>query len=347
MDVKKNIRKLRLIAFFLFFTPALGLLGSLVIHNYLVSFHYDRGINYNFETKKIGEKFLIKCSEKNNFCKDKWTFKKHKKLDECNVHTVKRKWVLSSEEEIEIKKKDIKKSDKDVFAKFQITDQLNQYCILNSKMVSIYTKIPFFFEKIYEIKYNPNIQLGTSEIVNPLIYGETSISNIVKRNPIKFIFKPLLFISVVLMFFYWTYNKIIISKLSEKKINNYFYIFGILSAIFLFLHVFFLGWIFENNFLTKLRRSYIVFFILFEFLAQAFLIRDIFLRKEELKEYLYSLIIYFKLFFVICIFIFSFTILSILIFYDLSSTLDYILEWNYFLILLFFYLLSSLMWKKN
>ena len=34
-------------------------------------------------------------------------------------------------------------------------------------------------------------------------------------------------------------------------------------------------------------------------------------------------------------------------FYDLDSKVDYILEWNYFLILLFFYLLSFFMWKKN
>ena len=33
--------------------------------------------------------------------------------------------------------------------------------------------------------------------------------------------------------------------------------------------------------------------------------------------------------------------------WDLDSKIDYILEWNYFLILLIFYLLSSIMWKKN
>ena len=39
-------------------------------------------------------------------------------------------------------------------------------------------------------------------------------------------------------------------------------------------------------------------------------------------------------------------ILTILIFYNLPSNIDYILEWNYFLILLIFYFLSYLMWKK-
>ena len=83
--------------------------------------------------------------------------------------------------------------------------------------------------------------------MDPLIYGETSISNIVKRYPIKFIFKPLMFLSAVLMITYWfLYNKVLNDIFQTKRISI-FLVFGVLSAIFLFLHVYFLGQKYENE----------------------------------------------------------------------------------------------------
>ena len=148
------------------------------------------------------------------------------------------------------------------------------------------------------------------------------------------------------MISYWIYYNRVFKTLINSSKNFYFFNFGILSAIFLLLHVFFLGWTFESEFLTKLRRTFVVFFIFFEVLAQAFLIKKIFSIKNRIKNYLHLIIIYLKLLFVISICLATFLILIILIMYDLSSRVDYILEWNYFLILLFFYYLSFLMWKK-
>ncbi len=148
------------------------------------------------------------------------------------------------------------------------------------------------------------------------------------------------------MFLYWIYfNKVLKIFINSPK-NFYFFNFGILSAIFLMLHVFFLGWTFENEFLTKLRRSFVIFFIFFEVLAQAFLIKKIFFIKDKMKNYLYSKVVYLKLLFVLSICLTTVSILIILTIYDLSSKVDYILEWNYFLVLLFFYFLTFLMWKK-
>ena len=148
------------------------------------------------------------------------------------------------------------------------------------------------------------------------------------------------------MISYWIYYNRVFKNIINSSKNFYFLNFGILSAIFLLLHVFFLGWTFESEFLTKLRRTFVVFFIFFEVLAQAFLIKKIFSFKDRMKNYLHSIVIYLKLLFVISICLATFLILIILIMYDLSSKVDYILEWNYFLILLFFYYLSFLMWKK-
>ena len=212
--------------------------------------------------------------------------------------------------------------------------------------IKIYNLFPKFFETIYNLKNNSRTNLGTSVTVNPFFYGETSISNIAKRYPIKYVFKNLLYIGIIIMIFYWIYYNKIFKIIINSNKNNLFLIFGILSAFFLLLHVFFLGWIFESEFLTKLRRTFIVFFILFEILAQAFLIRKIFLTKDQINNYINYLVIYFKLIFVISIIIVTLLILFALSLYNLDSKIDYILEWNYFLVLLFFYFLSFLMWKK-
>ena len=149
------------------------------------------------------------------------------------------------------------------------------------------------------------------------------------------------------MVFYWYLNNLILNNLLNKKKQNLYYIFGVLSAFFLLLHVIFLGWTFENKILTLLRRSYIVLFIFFEVLAQGFLIKDILKRKNEIIKYLNNIVVYIKLAFVILICASTLIIFSILLIVNLESKVDYILEWNYFLILLIFYLLSSIMWKKN
>ena len=149
------------------------------------------------------------------------------------------------------------------------------------------------------------------------------------------------------MILYWVYYNNIIRNLVNSSKNFHFFIFGILSAIFLSLHVFFLGWTFESEFLTKLRRSFVVFFIFFEVIAQAFLIKKIFSIRENISNYLYSIIVYLKLFFVFTICFATVLILIILMSFDLNSNIDYILEWNYFVILLFFYLLTCFMWKKQ
>ena len=60
-----------------------------------------------------------------------------------------------------------------------------------------------------------------------------------------------------------------------------------------------------------------------------------------------SKIIYLKLAFIIFVVILSVSILFILVFYNLDARIDYIIEWNYFLLLLVFYFLSSIMWKKE
>ncbi len=341
------IRKLRITAILLFITPTIALLGILLVHNYLVSFKFTKDYNFNFTEKFPGNKVEFLCSIDNNYCQE-LNLEPMQTLGECYKNKLVKYYTNEDNLEKEITNLDeIKNSSEKIFINVEIGNELSTGCILNTKSKKYYNYFPFFYEAIYKLKSDKDFYLGTGTTINPFIYGETSISNIAKRYPINIFFKTLLFLSVIIMFFYWIYYNRVLKNLLKTEKNNTFFIFGILSAIFLFLHVFFLGWTFESDFLTKLRRTYVVFFILFEILAQAFLIRKIFLVKTIIREYINYTIIYFKLFFVISIVSASIVILSILAVYNLDSKIDYILEWNYFLILLFFYFLSFIMWKKT
>lgn len=350
-----KIRRLRVIAFLLFITPVTSLLGSLLINNYLTTFEFRHGYNYKFIDEKPGSKINILCSEKNNFCSEIGDdveggviFEKNKNLGDCNLYEARFNYITENGSKLGLKKDyDFKLNKEQIFLEIKLSENLNQFCIKNSKNRFLYSLFPFFFEKIYDLKNHKKTTLGVGAPINPFIYGETSISNIVKRFPINFVFKTLIYLSVILMIIYWSLYNNILKQVENTNKNYFFFIFGMLSAIFLFLHVLFLGWTFESEFFTKLRRTYVVFFIFFEVLAQTFLIKKIFSIKDNIKTYLNFVIVYLKIFFVTFVCIITITVLIILMIYNLESKFDYILEWNYFLILLLFYYLSFLMWKKK
>jgi hypothetical protein len=183
--------------------------------------------------------------------------------------------------------------------------------------------------------------------VNPFFKGETSISNIAKRYPLYLIFKPFLFIASLLMIIYWVYTKKIILSFNKSDKIQIYYILGVLSGIFLFLHVFFLGSEIENEIFKKLRRYIIAFFILFELMAQFFLIKKLFNIRNIISNFINNVVLKLKWFFISFFLVVTILILSLLAIIDLSKQADYIIEWNYFVILSFYYLLTFYLWKKN
>lgn len=351
MHVMSNIRILRIVSLLLFLTPAIALLGSLIFHNILVSFkfnHHEKIKIIKIKDYTPGKKIKILCSEENGFCSNDKIVSK--KLTDCSKYNLYLQYSSIPGKKFAIDKMldNTKNFSQQVFMTLEVSSNLEKSCILNyPKTLKYYNFVPFFFEKIANLLNNKNTSLGTSETINPIIYGESSISNIVKRYPLKFIFKPLLYLSVFFMIVYWLYYNLILNKILIKRRTNIFLIFGLLSSIFLLLHVIFLGWTFESEFLTKLRRSYIIFFILFEVLAQAFLIKEIYKIRNEISKYINNIIVYLKLGFVTIVCLSTLIILIILTVYNFDPKVDYILEWNYFLLLLLFYFLSSIMWKRN
>ena len=346
----KHLRKFSIILFLLSFS---ALIGSLLAHNILVSFKYSKVLfPLNLEP---GTKIL--CEEKNNYCEDILDEKKYvKTLDDCNkFHThlgifYDDKYISEGKyNKLKISKIEKKEKSKlsNFFVEVRLSENKNFACIKNSNFYKTYKMSPLLFNFMSSIKENSKYRPGTGNSINPFIYGETSISNIAKRFPQNYIFKSLLFISAIFMYLYWKYNNIIYRALTKNHKNNLFLLFGYCSAIFLFMHVLLLGQNFDLKIFKILKRMVIIFFILFEILAQFYLIRAIKINLLSYINYINENIFKLKMILIYSVILITVMVLSILIFRDLTKEVDYILEWNYFTVLLFYYLLSFLMWKKN
>ena len=131
------------------------------------------------------------------------------------------------------------------------------------------------------------------------------------------------------------------------KFSNIFFYLGMLSCIFLILHAAFLGLDFDSKIFSQIRRFVIVLFILFEVSAQISLTINLYKCKEGLKEYIRPLILKTKIIFVSLILVTTFVAFTILALYDPSTQFKHTLEWNYFASLLFYYMLSRLLWLKS
>ena len=224
---------------------------------------------------------------------------------------------------------------------------LNDQCIKNSDKYFLIKKFDFI-EKIL-IHSKTNNTTGFSYIKNPYLYGEVSISRTARYFPSVIIFKSLVIISALILFFYWKNNLNFFNDLNDKKIidkfSRKFFYFGLLSCIFLALHAAFLGLDFGSIIFTKIRRLIIILFILFEILAQIYLTVHFFKFREHLKNYINLIVLKTKIIFVSIVFVSTIISFAVLAFGDPSTSFKHILEWNYFTFLLLYYLLSRLIWK--
>lgn len=368
--LKEQVVKFRFYSLILFFFPLVAILGSLFFHNFLLSQNFVPGFNYNdFENvspikfqinKKEYFSKTIFCNKDNNFCL-KPTKTLNKLHTDCskNLTYYRYKFINSKKyphyydlNEYEkilnkfIGSNEYSENNSITFHRFESMEQKNTSCVNNSKIFLFYKVFPQLIYFVNSINQNEKYTRATADIVNPFLYGETSISNIAKRYPTKFIFKPFLFIASFFMILYWLkYNNIIQNILNEKKIN-YFLIFGVLSGIFLFFHVLFLG-IEDGDLFQKIRKAILLFFIFFELIAQFFLVKKFYNSKTIINNYINLKVL--KLKFAL-IWLMILTTIFVLTFYHLMDPPSFfinLVEWNYFTILLFFYLFSYFIWNKK
>ena len=123
-------------------------------------------------------------------------------------------------------------------------------------------------------------------------------------------------------------------------------IFGVGSALFLIIHSIFLGIKFDYDLYKFFRRFVILAFIIFEIIAQALLVVSIFKIKEKIREFINKKVLILK---IILVSILAITALAAAPFLVSSgyTHFKHALEWNYFIGVVLFYLLSFLFWKKG
>ena len=133
----------------------------------------------------------------------------------------------------------------------------------------------------------------------------------------------------------------------EKQKSMKFLIFGIISSVLLFLHVLFLGANYEIPNFQKIRKVIMTSFIFSEILAEFFLASKIYRLRSNLLEKMRKKVILTKMIFVYTLITMTSISLGYMILFDPSQAFNNILEWNYFCFLLFFYFLSSIIWKNK
>ena len=188
----------------------------------------------------------------------------------------------------------------------------------------------------------------------PYFDGGASISRTARPYPSWLIFKPAMFLTSYLLIRYWLFNKDIIKyfKADHKNLKKIVF-FGIASAVALTVHSIFLGIKFDNDLYKLFRRVIMLSFIVFEIVAQAYLVATFWSFRDKLKDYINLKILNLKIVLVSILIIVAVVSIPIISlpgddFYGVQlKFLKHALEWDYFIGVITFYLLTFFMWKKS
>jgi len=188
-------------------------------------------------------------------------------------------------------------------------------------------------------------QIGRTGFTIPYIDGSVSISRTARTFPAYLVFKPGMIITAIILVKYWiTTNQLVNNFIFEIQKKRRFMVFGITSAIFLILHAIFLGISFEQDLYKFFRRFVLLAFIIFEIVAQALLVITLYKMKNDISKIINKKILILKILLVLILVITALASLPIL------STSGHVhfkhaLEWNYFIGVILFYLLTFFFWK--
>ena len=181
----------------------------------------------------------------------------------------------------------------------------------------------------------------------PYFDGGASISRTARVFPTYLIFKPAMFFTSYLLIKYWYYNKSIVNSLDNQNKNiKKFIFFGVGSAILLTLHSIFLGIKFDYSLYKFFRRFVMVSFIIFEITAQAYLVLTLYNLKKKLDDLINIKFLKMKIILVSILIIVGIIAIPIVSLPG-NKHLKHALEWDYFLGVISFYLLTYFMWKKS
>jgi len=190
-------------------------------------------------------------------------------------------------------------------------------------------------------------QIGRTGFTIPYIDGSLSISRTARTYPAYLVFKPCMIVTAILLIKYWISTNSLVQNISvESSGKKRFMMYGILSAFFLILHSIFLGISFEHDLYKFFRRFVLLAFIIFEIVAQALLVITLFKIKSIISEIIDKKILIFKILLVSILIATAFASLPILITSG-HVHFKHALEWNYFIGVILFYLLTFFFWKAQ
>ena len=188
--------------------------------------------------------------------------------------------------------------------------------------------------------------IGRSNFSIPYLDGSLSISRASRTFPQYLIFKPSMFLTAVFLFFYWKNNNELINNLNSSNFNYKFKTFGILSAIFLVIHSIFLGVKFDIQIYKNFRRVVLLLFIIFEIIAQGILVYHFYKLKLKLEKLVNKRVLVLKIILVSILALGG--VLSFPVLITKGNThFKHALEWNYFVGVISFYLLSRFFWMRT
>ena len=194
------------------------------------------------------------------------------------------------------------------------------------------------------ISYIVSVRLNLVSFCIPNLDGCTSISRVGRYEPVKYFFKPFMYLFGVFLLFYWRENFLKLNLLiNNNKQLLIAYIIGIISVLFLFLYIFYLG---ESNIYRFFRKIGIYIYIFFTIIAQILLtIQYIKLKNEESLNYRF---IKFKLILNILLISFGIIVLPVLLIkIENFPEIKNIVSWNYFLFIQIYYLITFFCWKPQ
>ena len=194
------------------------------------------------------------------------------------------------------------------------------------------------------VSYIASVKLNLVSSCIPNLDGCTSISRVGRYEPVKYFFKPFMYLFGVFLFFYWRENFLKLSLLvSNNRQLMFTYIVGIISVLFLFLYIFFLG---ESNIYRFFRKIGIYIYIFFTVIAQVLLAIQYIKLKN--KDYLNYKFIKFKLILSVSLVSLGVIALPVLVSkIESFPEIKNIISWNYFFLIQLYYLITFFCWKPQ
>jgi len=191
------------------------------------------------------------------------------------------------------------------------------------------------------ISYIASVKLNLVPACIPNFEGCTSISRAGRNVPVKYFFKPMMYLYSFFLFLYWyKFLKILDKfKISEKK----FSFFSLFSVLFLILYIIFLG---EGKIYEFFRRIGIYIYIFFTVITQFLISKKLFFIQKKIKKFFKIKFIKLNFFLTLFLVLSGIIVLPILtIKINNFPEIKNIISWNYFMLIQLYFIFSLFSFK--